>query len=110
MVAFTVLLLLGSVTSDGRDASAFRLAQSENPTILAQSENPTGRVGPGLSAPPGQPPYVLRQGPAVSLGGNGPSQTLVIPGGGTATATPNGNGTATVTHADGRTEIVNMPR
>ncbi len=78
----------------------------------AQSTNPTGRVGPVTSAPSpsGGQPFLLQNGPATSLGGNGRSETLVVPGGGIATATPNGNGTTTVTHTDGSVEVVNTPR
>ncbi len=82
------------------------------PTAWAQSTNPTGRVGAptGLPSPSGAQTFPLRGGPATSLGGGGRSQTLIVPGGGIATAVPNDNGTTTVTHTDGTVEVVNTPK
>lgn len=98
MSVFSLVLLLGLLASGG--------------TAFAQSVNPTGRVGPVAPTPafPSGQPYVLQNGPAVSLGGNGRSETLVTTGGGIATAVQNGNGTTTVTHTDGQVEVVNTPR
>jgi hypothetical protein len=83
----------------------------------AQSTNPTGAVGlgptSGQTAPTGAPagaPFITQRGPAVNLGGNGPAQTLVMPGGGTGVARPNGNGTSTITRPNGSVEVINTPR
>lgn len=96
-----MLLLVGAGLLGGQGAA------------LAQSTNPTGAVGLGptsaQTAPTGVP-FVTQPGPAVNLGGNGPAQTLVMPGGGTAVARPNGNGTSTVTRPNGSAEVVNTPR
>jgi hypothetical protein len=97
----TMLLLVGAGLLAGIGAAS------------AQSTNPTGAVGLGptsaQTAPTGAP-FITQRGPAVNLGGNGPAQTLVMPGGGTGVARPNGNGTSTITRPNGTVEIVNTPR
>ena len=105
MLKFT-LPLLGSLLAVGGVA----VAQSTNPTgAISQSTNPTGAVGTATPAAPGQP-FITQRGPAVGLGGNPRSETLVMPNGGIGTATQNGNGTTIITRPNGATEIVPTPR
>lgn len=101
MIRLILLVLLGCAAACGPGSR-----------VLAQSTNPTGRVGPpaGLPPPSGAQTFPLQGGPATSAGGGGRSQTLILPGGGIATAVPNGNGTTTVTHTDGTVEVINTPR